>query len=43
MEYWFPCPDPDDKQGWKQWTKCHTYGAAVVVVIALVFLALCGK
>ena len=33
MEYWCHCPDPDDKEGWRQYTKCTAVAAVVVLVI----------
>jgi hypothetical protein len=41
MEYWTPCPEPGDKEGWRQWTKCHAIAAAVVIVLVVVIFILC--
>jgi hypothetical protein len=41
MEYQFRCPDPDDKEAWRQWIKCHLWCVAVVaVVLAAIFILL---
>jgi len=33
MEYWCKCPEPGDKEGWRQWTKCSAIAAAIVSVV----------
>jgi hypothetical protein len=34
-----PCPDPGDKEGWRQWNKCHLIAAAVaLVVLGVIFI-----
>jgi len=40
MEYWFRCPDPEDKEAWRQWAKCHAWCCVVVLAVLGVILIL---
>lgn len=29
----FPCPPPEDREAWRQWTKCYTIGAGIALAV----------
>jgi len=41
MDYFCQTPDPGDKEGWRQWSKCHLVVAAVALVVVGVIFILC--